>query len=244
MKKINLSRLSFLIILVTIGITKSFCQENKNLPQPQIINPGENWNAPSDAIILFNGGSLEEFESVKDGGKADWNVEGNQFTVKPGTGNIQTKEHFGDCQLHIEWRAPSEAAEKEGQKSGNSGIYLMGKYEVQVLNSYENETYPDGQAGAVYRQHPPMVNASRKPGEWQVYDIVFIAPKFNSDGREKEPGYLTVFHNGVLIQNHAEIKGPTTAYNKNLPETATEGPLMLQDHSNKVSYSNIWIRKL
>ena len=243
MKIHNLAELTILIILVLIGTTKSFSQQDKEIPQPEVVKPGKNWNAPSDAIILFNGGSLENFESVKDDSNAEWNVEGDHFVVEPGTGNIHTKQHFGDCQLHIEWKAPEEAAGKEGQKSGNSGIYMMGKYEVQVLNSYENTTYPDGQAAAIYKQHPPLVNASREPGEWQVYDIVFIAPKFNADGTEKEPGYMTVFHNGVLVQYHSEIKGPTTAYNKNLPETATEGPLMLQDHNNKVSYRNIWIRK-
>lgn len=231
-------------IMLCISPVLLYSQDRNELPQPPMVEPGSSRQPPSDAIILFDGGALDAFEQVKDGSPAQWTVAGKQFTVNPGTGNIHTKQHFGDCQLHVEWRTPEEAAEKEGQKSGNSGLYLMGKYEVQVLNSHGSETYPDGQAGAIYRQYPPLVNASREPGEWQVYDIVFTAPEFNQDGTQKSPGYLTVFHNGVLIQNHAEIKGPTTAYNKELPDTASEGPLMIQDHGNKVSYSNIWIREL
>lgn len=222
---------------ITIHLT---CQD---LRQPEIVIPAENDKPPSDAIVLFDGSSAEKFEHLN-GDKVQWTVEENQLIVKPGTGNIHTKEHFGDLQLHIEWRTPPEDKDKEGQKSGNSGIYIMGKYEVQVLNSYQNTTYPDGQAGAVYKQHPPMVNASRAPGEWQTYDIVFKAPRYNQDGMEAEPGHITVFHNGILIQYHAEIQGPTIAFNKNLPENATKGPLMLQDHYNKVSYRNIWIREL
>ncbi|XOV92957.1 MAG: DUF1080 domain-containing protein [Bacteroidota bacterium] len=158
--------------------------------------------------------------------------------------SIHTVRQFGDIQLHIEWRTPPEAANLEGQKSGNSGIYFMGKYEVQVLNSYENETYFDGQAGAVYGQHPPLVNASKKPGEWQVYDIIFRAPVYKENGGILKPAEVTVLHNGVLIQDHSVILGPTTAYNKDLPEKAEKGPLMLQDHNNPVSYRNIWVREL
>ena len=243
MKTNILLRLTFTICIL-MNMMPVFAQNNSDqLPMPEVVNPAENWNAPSDAIILFNGKSLDHFESIE-GGPAQWTVEGNHFTVNPGTGSIHTREPFGDCQLHIEWRIPTEDANKEGQKSGNSGIYMMGKYEVQVLNSNSNVTYADGQAGAIYKQHPPLVNASREPGAWQVYDIIFTAPTYTPNGIEKEPGYLTVFHNGVLVQNHSDIKGPTTAYNKNLPENAIEGPIMLQDHSNKVSYRNIWIRKL
>jgi hypothetical protein len=221
----------------------AFNLAGQDLPQPNIVIPAYNQNPPSDAIILFNEGSLDQFESVK-GGPAKWTINDDHFTVQPGAGNIHTKEYFGDMQLHIEWRTPAEDTVKEGQKNGNSGIYIMGKYEVQVLNSYQNETYPDGQAGAIYKQHPPMVNASRAPGEWQIYDIIFRAPRNQDDGAEKESARLTVFHNGILIQYHAKIKGPTIAYNKNLPENALTGPLMLQDHSNKVSYRNIWLREL
>ncbi|MGK7395352.1 MAG: 3-keto-disaccharide hydrolase [Candidatus Cyclobacteriaceae bacterium M3_2C_046] len=230
-------------LIIGALILFSLIVRGQDLPQPEIVTPAENNLAPSDAVILFDGSSLDHFASVK-GGPAPWKIENGILTVAPGTGNIHTNQHYGDCQLHLEWKTPSDAAQMEGQKSGNSGIYMMGKYEVQVLNSYQNETYPDGQAGAIYKQHMPMVNASRAPGEWQVYDIIFKAPRYNTDGSEKEPGYLTVFHNGILIQYHADIKGPTTAYNKELPETATQGPLMLQDHNNEVSYRNIWLREL
>lgn len=233
--KMNLLLLALILFTCTV--------RGQDLPQPEVIDPAEEWNAPSDAVILFNGGNLDKFESIT-GGPVKWTVEGDYFTIKPGTGNIHTKDHFGDMQLHIEWRTPTEDIGKKDQANGNSGIYLMGKYEVQVLNSYRNETYPDGQAGAIYLQHPPMVNASRAPGEWQVYDIVFKAPVYNSDGTEEEPGRVTVFHNGVLIQYNAEIKGPTIAYNEELPVNATKGPLMLQDHENRVSFRNIWIREL
>ena len=188
---------------------------------------------------------MASFESVN-GGPADWIVKGSKFAVNPGAGNIQTKERFGDCQLHIEWRTPKKDVNegKTGQKNGNSGIYLMGKYEVQVLNSYINETDPERQAGAVYNQHAPLVNASLPPGRWQVYDILFIAPRFSSDGELISAGYLTVLHNGVLIQHHAEIAGPTVAASEQFDITEAELPLMLQDHTNEVSYRNIWIRKL
>ena len=211
-----------------------------------MIQPGKKGKAPSDAIVLFDKGSLSKFESIKDGSPVAWKVNGKKFTVVPGTSGIKTKEMFGDCQLHIEWKTPPKDVRegKEGQGCGNSGIFLMGNYEVQVLNSFINKTYPDGQAGAIYKQYPPLVNASLKPGKWQVYDIIFTAPHFNSDGSKKTPGYLTVFHNGVLIQNHVEIKGPTHATNGKFPVNQTELPLMLQEHRNEVSFRNIWIRKL
>ncbi len=233
------------IVIWIIPFMIANAQDNKDpLPLPEVITSGSGMSAPSDAIILFTEGStLDKFESTKSG-PALWKVKGSHFTVEPGTGDIQTKTLFGSCQLHIEWRTPIEDADKEGQKSGNSGVYLMGKYEVQVLNSYINVTYADGQAGAIYKQHPPLVNASRKPGEWQVYDIVFLAPEYNEEGNKTKSGYFTVFHNGVLIHHMAEIGDPTTSFNKDLPELASKGPLMLQDHTNKVSYRNIWIREL
>jgi hypothetical protein len=226
----------------------------QELAVPAVIQPGKKGAAPSDAIILFKKGSLDQFESIVegavvsplDGTPAPWKVKGKRFTVVPGTPNIQTKEKFGDCQLHVEWKTPPKDVRdgKTSQGCGNSGIYLMGKYEVQVLNSYNNPTNPDGQAGAIYRQHAPLVNASLKPGIWQIYDIVFTAPRFNLDGSKKMPGYFTVFHNGVLIQNHVEIKGPSQAGNEKTPIAQTELSLMLQNHQNKVSYRNIWIRRL
>ena len=217
-----------------------------NAQEPQVIQPGKNGKAPSDAIILFDKGTLNNFVSVNTQGPAEWKVGGNLFTVVPKKGDIQTKQSFGSCQLHIEWRSPIKDVKekKEGQTCGNSGVFLMGKYEVQVLNSYKSSTYTDGQAGAIYGKYPPLVNASLKPGEWQVYDIVFIAPKYTSNGTLQAAGYLTVFHNGVLIQNHVEIGEATVVNNEGTPIDAAKLPLSLQDHDSEVSYRNIWIREL
>ena len=212
---------------------------------PAIVSPGINGQPPSDAIILFDKGSLDAFESVK-GGPASWLVKGKKFVVNPGTGSIQTKQRFGNCQLHIEWMTPKKDVKegKTGQGNGNSGIYLMSKYEVQVLNSYINETDANRQAGSIYNQHAPLVNASVPPGKWQAYDIIFTAPKFDNSGNPISPGFFTVFHNGVLIQHNAEIQGATRAASEQFGIAESDLPLMLQDHSNEVSYRNIWIRKL
>jgi hypothetical protein len=175
---------------------------------------------------------------------ADWTVEAGQFVVKPGTGAIETKENFGDFQLHIEWLSPQDTG-KEGQGYSNSGVFMMGLYEIQVLNSYANRTYSNGQAGSVYKQHIPLANASRKPGEWQMYDIVFTAPQFNKDEILKSPARVTVFHNGVLIQNNVELEGPTAYIGKSeYFQHPEEMPLRLQDHGDLVRYRNIWIRKI
>jgi hypothetical protein len=212
-------------------------------PVPKAVTPGLNDAPPSDAIILFDGISLSEWESSK-GGEAPWEVRDGYLTVVPKSGSIKTKKAFGDCQLHIEWRSP-EKIEGEGQGRGNSGVFLMEQYEVQVLDSYNNRTYSNGQAGSLYKQHIPLVNACRKPGQWQEYDIIFTAPVFGHDGNLKSPAYVTVIHNGVLIQNHVELKGITVfrgePYYKSHPEKL---PLSLQDHNNPVSYRNIWIREL
>jgi hypothetical protein len=212
-------------------------------PVPPIVTPGVGTAAPSDAIVLFDGKDLSAWESVK-GGPAKWRVEGNAFTVVKGTGDIRTKRAFGDSQLHIEWRAPAKI-EGEGQGRGNSGVYLQGLYEVQVMDSYDNPTYANGQAASIYKQYIPLVNASRKPGEWQTYDIFFRAPHFAADGALTQPAYITVVHNGVLVQDHVELKGGTVyrgapSYTK---QNAKE-PLLLQDHESPVSYRNIWIREL
>jgi hypothetical protein len=211
--------------------------------KPEVVTPGKGSLPPSDAIMLYGGAEdLDKWESENEG-PARWEA-GDELTVVARTGGIKTRESFGDVQLHIEWRAPAEVKGK-GQGRGNSGIFLMGKYEVQVLDSYNNETYYNGQAGSIYKQSIPLVNASLPPGEWQSYDIIFKAPVFNEDGSKFSSAFVTVIHNSVLIQNHVEIRG-TTEYigaPKNDPHPA-KLPLQLQDHGNPVSYRNIWIRPL
>ncbi len=203
-------------------------------PVPPIINPGA---PPSDAIVLFDGTDLSEWTG-------DWNVENGAVTVVAGAGSLTTKRRFGDVQLHIEWRTPS-VVEGEGQDRGNSGVFLMELYEVQVLDSYENETYVNGQAGAIYKQHIPLVNPTRPPGVWQSYDIIFMAPRFSADGNVELPATFTVLLNGVLIQNHVTVLGTTVNVGEPVYEThAAKEPIMLQDHSNPVSYRNIWVREL
>ena len=217
-------------------------------PVPNIVDPGKNFSdAPSDAIILFDGSNLNSWVH-KDGSEANWSINDGYFTVKPGTGSILSKQYFGSCQLHIEFMTPKEIV-SEGQGRGNSGVYFMedpnqtgdSGYEIQVLDSYNNRTYSNGQAGSVYKQHIPLVNASKKPGDWQSYDIIFKAPIFNDNGSLESPAYVTVFHNGVLIQNNVEIKRPTMNIEKGTRKT-----LILQDHDKNgtVSYRNIWMRKI
>ncbi|MBL7850320.1 MAG: DUF1080 domain-containing protein [Cyclobacteriaceae bacterium] len=197
---------------------------------------------PSDAIVLFDGKDLSQWVSAR-GGEAKWKVAEGAMTVQRNTGGIKTKREFGDVQLHIEWRTPSEAT-GEGQNRGNSGVYLQERYEVQVLDSYQNETYANGQAGALYKQHIPMVNASRKPGEWQSYDIVFTAPRFSEKGTLMVPAYVTVFHNGVLIHNHVPVMGPSVYQGLPVAEAHGKAAILLQDHGDAVSYRNIWVREL
>jgi hypothetical protein len=212
--------------------------------EPAIVTAGKNnSDPPSDAIVLFNGQDLSHWQSG-DSSAAKWKVIGGYVEVAPGTGDIQTRDKFGDVQLHIEWATPA-VPKGEGQERGNSGIFLMGQYEIQVLDSYENKTYYHGQAGSVYKQYAPLVNASRKPGEWQTYDIIFHAPKFDEQGKVIDRARVTVVHNGVLIQNNAEIYGITyndrpAIYIAHPPQL----PLRLQDHGNPVRYRNIWIRRL
>lgn len=208
--------------------------------EPKVINPGP---PPSDAIVLFDGKDLSKWR-LEGGEPAKWKVEDGAMVVTAGTGNIYTKEEFGDCQLHIEWATPAEVS-GDGQGRGNSGIFLQNQYEIQVLDSYQNKTYFHGQAGAVYKQHAPLVNASRKPGEWQTYDIVYHGPRFSDDGKVLQTGRVTVLHNGVLVQDHAEILGETlnAGAPKYRPHPAKQ-PLRLQDHRNPVRYRNIWIRPL
>lgn len=221
-------------------------------PQPRIVIPGEEstprkpGQAPSDAIALFDGKDLSNWMSTKDGEATKWIVEKGALSPTKHSGMIRSKQEFGSCQLHIEWATPKEVIGKS-QGRGNSGVFLMGMYEVQVLDSYENETYPDGQAGSLYGRKPPLVNACRKPGEWQTYDIVFHRPIFDN-GNVVKRATFTVFHNGVLIQDHYELSGGTdwlgghavTGYKPH----GDKGPIELQDHGNPVVFRNIWVREL
>ena len=219
------------------------------LPQPAIVTPGNilTNSAPSDAIILFDGKDLSSWESVRDKSEARWIVNSDgTFTVNKSSGDIQTKQSFENFQLHIEWCIPVNIT-GENQARGNSGVFLQGKYEVQVLDSYQNVTYSNGQAASIYKQSRPLVNAMRKPGEWNVFDIIYTAPVFKEDGTYRIPPVVTVIHNGVVVQNSVIIQG-TTEY-IGLPKVATHGagPIILQSHSDPsepISFRNIWIRQL
>ncbi|MGD0010756.1 MAG: DUF1080 domain-containing protein [Terriglobia bacterium] len=223
-------------------------QHDRNAPQPPVITPGEAstqaqpGKPPSDAIILFNGKDLAGWESVK-GGPAQWKVGKGYFETVPKAGDIKTAQAFGDCQLHVEWASPNPP-HGEDQDRGNSGVYLMSLYEVQVLDSYESKTYPDGQAAAIYGQYAPLVNACRPPGEWQSYDIIFHGPRFDAAGKVVRPATYTVLHNGVLVQDHVTVLGLTDGEHQPYKQTPTKLPLKLQDHNHPVRFRNIWIREL
>jgi 3-keto-disaccharide hydrolase len=251
-----------------------FAQNEKNPeatefyePVPKKVTPGKSFgDAPSDAIILFDGSGLSEWQNPQFKGEAGdiegiekmlsgwddsfnyqpagWVVKGGELIVKSGNGAIETKKRFNNFQLHIEWLAP-KAEGKKGQGYSNSGIFLMGLYEIQVLNSYDNETYVNGQAGSIYKQFVPLVNASRPTDTWQSYDVVFYGPNFDESGKLVSPAHVTVFHNGVLVQSDVELKGPTAyiGQTKYIPQPS-KMPLRLQDHGNPVRYRNIWIREL
>jgi hypothetical protein len=212
-------------------------------PEPAIVTVASGAAAPSDAIVLFDGSDLAAWERL-DGGEPGWKIEDGALTVVAGAGDIRTRQAFGDVQLHIEWRTPSRVS-GEGQERGNSGVFLMERYELQVLDSHDNRTYANGQAGSIYKQHIPLVNASRPPGEWQSYDIIFSAPRFDSAGALLQPAFMTALHNGVLIHDHARLAGPTLyigtpAYQAH----PVQLPIRLQDHGNPVGYRNIWVRQL
>lgn len=210
-------------------------------PVPTVVSAPQS-GVPSDAINLL-GADLSQWQSVNSQGSAGWQLENGVLTVVPGTGDIRTKASFCDVQLHVEWRSPPADPAKKGQQRNNSGIFLQEKYEVQILDSYQNETYPNGQAGAIYKQKMPLVNAMRPNGEWQIYDIIYQAPRFNGQKR-LSPGFVTVLHNGVVVQNHSEIAGTTEWIGH--PQQPVHGcaPIKLQDHGDKVSFRNIWLRKL
>ena len=216
-------------------------------PEVKVITPGKNaGDAPSDAIVLFDGKDLNHWVSLRDARKpAPWKiVDNDHFEVVPGTGGIQTKMKFGDCQLHLEWSAP-DVVEGLGQGRGNSGVFLQNRYEIQILDSYNNRTYNNGQAGSIYKDHPPLVNAMKSPLEWNTYDIIYRAPRFKPDGRLDSPATVTVIHNGVVVQNNATINGLTLYIGlHNYPEAHGEDVISLQDHGNKNQFRNIWIRKL
>ncbi len=214
-------------------------------PVPPKVTPGATPGAPpSDAIILFDGKNLDAWQSAKDGSPARWNIVDGQLVVKPGTGDIQTREKFGDVQLHVEWWDPNLPADKVNQDRGNSGVFLQDVYEVQVLDNFENKTYVNGMVGSIYKQFPPLVNAAWPAEHWQTYDIIFTAPRFAADGSLASPARLTVLLNGVLVQNNSVLKGGTTYIGA--PSYTPHGdlPLRLQDHSHLVRYRNIWLRKL
>jgi hypothetical protein len=240
------------LLLVAPGILAAqmrppCAQHDRNCPAPRVVDPGPGLGnplpPPADAIVLFDGKDLSKWRNG-DGAAAKWKVQAGYVEVAPGTGMIRTADGFGDVQLHLEWASPNPPRGSD-QDRGNSGVFLMGRYEVQVLDSWQNVTYPDGQASAVYGQYPPLVNASRKPGEWQSYDIVFRRPRFGSAGSVKSPAIITVLHNGILVQDHVELTGPT-AHQRRPPYEAHPDrlPIGLQDHEHPVRFRNIWVRNL
>lgn len=214
-------------------------------PQPRLVTPGQNpGDAPQDATVLFDGKNWDNWQTLE-GGTPKWTLKDGAMTVVGGAKDIRTKKEFGDFQLHVEWRSPAEVnPAKTGQGRGNSGIFLQGRYEVQVLDNHNNKTYSNGQASSIYKQQIPLVNACRKPGEWQTYDIIFTAPRFNAEGRVIHPAYVTVLHNGIITQNHVAIWGPTEYIGLPVYKNHDKGPIVLQDHGDAVSFRNIWIREL
>jgi hypothetical protein len=239
---------------MTIDGVKVHEEDPDKQPQPAIVTPGSKsgedhaGTAPSDAVVLFDGtkATMKNWTDTK-GGTSKWKLVNGALESVRGAGYIQSRQNFGSCQLHVEWASPSEV-QGSGQGRGNSGVFLMGQYEIQVLDSYGNTTYPDGQAGALYGRSKPLVNASRKPGQWQSYDIVFHRPHFDDKGKVTKRATFTVFHNGVLIQDHLVLSGGTGWKGPHaVSEYAAhpdQGPIQLQDHGNPVRFRNIWIREL
>lgn len=255
MKKLfSAAEISCCILLMLFTVTTISCAQEQEMrpeetevwePVPPKVDPGGLHQAtpPSDAVVLFDGNNFDHWETA-DGNQPEWNLEEDHMTVVGGSGGIQTKEGFGSVQLHIEWRSPKEI-EGEGQGRGNSGVFLQNRYEVQVLDSYENETYVNGMAGSIYKQHIPMANAAREPGEWQSYDIVYIAPVFDDNGNVESPARITLFWNGILVHHDVELEGGTVYIGEPSYEAHQDkAPLSLQDHGNPVSFRNIWVREL
>ncbi len=237
--------------VATLLVLPTLAQQNKMKPEetevwepePRMVTTAPD-KAPSDAIVLFDGTSLDQWVSGSDGSSpAEWEVADGAVTVLRGKGEIRTKQEFSDYQLHIEWKSPT-VIEGEGQGRGNSGVFMQGRYEVQVLDSYNNRTYSNGQAASLYKQRIPLVNATKPPGEWQTYDIIWTAPRFNADGMLISKARVTVLHNGVLVQNNVELDGPTEYIGIPKYKAHGPGPIILQDHGNPVSFRNIWIRPL
>lgn len=222
-------------------------------PVPKVVTPGATCGAPpSDAIVLFDGKNLDEWVSAQDKSPAKWTVDDGVLTVSKSAGNIETKRSFKDYQLHVEWKIPANIT-GTGQARGNSGVFLASTgpgdagYELQVLDAYNNKTYVNGMAGSLYKQAIPLANPARKPGEWQEYDVVWTAPRFNDDGSVKTPAYATVFYNGVLVENHFELKGETRYIGQPFYKAYTTAPIKLQAHGDKsepISFRNIWVREL
>lgn len=219
-----------------------------NRPRPKVVQPGETFShnapAPADAVVLFDGKDLSQWQNNK-GGEAGWKVENGYFEVVKGRGNIRTKQEFEDFQLHLEFATPEKVV-GNSQGRGNSGVFLLGIYEVQVLDTYDNLTYPDGQCGALYGQYPPLANATKAPGQWQSYDIIFEAPRWDAAGKLVKKAFVTVIHNGVVLHHRQEFMGAGThkelaTYDRT---KASRGPISLQDHGNPMRFRNIWLRPL
>jgi hypothetical protein len=257
MKRITSPTLA-LLTLAIVGSSCALAQDDPKAteqwePVPKVVTPGNPGSAPpSDAVVLFNGHDISQWEASKDHSAARWKVHDGVLTVDKTSGNIQTKQKFKSYQLHLEWQVPKDIT-GEGQGRGNSGVFLASTgpgdegYEVQIMDSFKNPTYVNGQAGSVYKQAAPLVNAMRPPGEWQTYDIIWTAPTFAADGSVKSAAYVTLFHNGVLVQNHTELAGETFYIGKPKYNAYTEAPIKLQahgDHSQPISFRNIWVRPL
>lgn len=245
----------FHIVLVSSLLIIS-CNSSKKVPQPKpqdtevwspippTVIPSKNNAAPSDAIVLFDGNNLNEWVSSKDKKEATWTINSDgSMTVRPKTGSILTKKEFGSIQLHLEWKSPS-TIKGDGQGRGNSGVFLQNRYEVQILDNNNNQTYSNGQVGSIYKQSVPLAKASSLTGEWNSYDIIYHAPEFDSKGLKTKSATITVIHNGILVQDHFEIQGTTEYIGAPKNVAHAKGPIQLQDHGDEVSYRNIWVREL